>query len=92
MAQKNEPKVYAKGVRLFAPHPSAPDFVKGQIVITLNDLVQFCKDNPEYLSDYKGAKQLRLKLLSGKDGLYTEVDTYNPKEKVSTVDDRDLPF
>lgn len=83
----NNKTVYPKGIRVFAPRDKAPEFVKGQIVIGLNELVKFCKDNPELLSEYKGEKQLKLNLLSGKDGLYTVVDTY----KKDAVKD-DLPF
>jgi hypothetical protein len=47
------------------------------------------KSNSNLLTDYKGEKQLRLQILSGKDGPYVCVDTYKPKEK---VEDTSLPF
>lgn len=89
--------VYPKGVMLFKARDNAPDFVKGQIIIGLNDFVAFCKDNPDYLSEYKGNKQLRLNLLDGNDGLYLTVDTWKPNSDTSApepsgVDDSGLPF
>ena len=70
--------VYPKGLVVFEPHSNAPDFVKGVVKINLNELVQFCKDNPDLLTEYNGAKQLPLQLLSGDKGLYFKVDTYRP--------------
>lgn len=80
--------IYPKGISVFPPHEKAPEFVKGTILITPNDLIQWLKDNPGYLKDYKGNKQLRLQLKTGTKGLYCEVDQYEGKK-----DDRDsLPF
>lgn len=73
-------KIYPKGIMCFQKHEKAPDFVLGSVVITVNDLVKFCKENPQYLTDYKGEKQLRLQALTGNKGLYFTVDTYKPKE------------
>lgn len=81
-------KVFPKGVMAFAPHGSAPDFVKGAIVISLNELVKFCKENQHLLTDYKGEKQLKLQLLDGKKGLYLQVDTY----KKDKQQEESLPF
>lgn len=81
-------KVYPKGVAVFGPNEKAPSFVKGTIIISLNGLVQFCKENPNLLTEYKGDKQLKLQLLDGNKGLYTVVDDYKPVKKESS----DLPF
>lgn len=82
-------QIFPKGVRVFDPHAKAPGFVKGSIVITLNELVQFCKDNPDYLSEYNGQKQLRLQITEKKQGgLMITVDTY----KKETAAKDDLPF
>lgn len=80
---------YAEGIRIFPPIKNAPSFVKGSIIITLNELVKFCKDNPDLLSEYKGEKQLKLQLAERKDGkgLNLSIDTYK-KEEVKD----DLPF
>lgn len=88
-------KVFADGIKVFAPHASAPDFVKGAVVITPNALFKWCKDNPELLSEYNGQVQLKLQILDGKNGLYMAVDTYKPTPKaVAAVESEkdDLPF
>ena len=78
--------IYVKGMRLFPVTDGAPDFVKGSGVITINELVKFCKDNPDYMSDYKGEAQLRFELLDGRNGLYFAVNTWKPNETNSTED------
>jgi len=70
-----------KGIRLFQPKPTQPDFVLASGVITLNELVTFAKDNPQLLTEYNGEKQLRIQLLKSKDGKpYMVVDTWKPTE------------
>jgi hypothetical protein len=74
-------KIYPKGLITFKPHENAPDFVKGKLIITLKDLIQFCKDNPSLLKEYKGKKQLPLVMTEGKFGISFEVDTWKPEKK-----------
>lgn len=82
--------VFPKGVRFFEPHEKAPKFIKGSIMITLNELVQFCKENPELLTEYNGQKQLKLQLLEKKQGgLTLSVDTWKKENKEA---ESDLPF
>jgi hypothetical protein len=69
-------KVFAKGIMCFDKHASAPDFVIGTVVITPRELVEWIKENPNYLTDYKGAKQLKFQILKGSKGPYMVVDTY----------------
>jgi hypothetical protein len=70
-----------KGIRLFQPKPSQPEFVLASGVITLNELVTFAKENPQLLSEYNGEKQLRIQLLKSKDGKpYMTVDTWKPSD------------
>lgn len=70
-------QILPKGVRLFNKHQNAPDFVIGSLVITPNDLVAWLKEQPELMTDYNGAKQIRLQILKSKDGnLYAAVDQY----------------
>jgi len=82
--------IYPKGVRVFGPKENAPSFIKGQIIITPSELIDWLKANPDLLNDYKGIKQLRLTLLERKDGtgLNVSVDTYKPKND----NDKDLPW
>jgi len=96
MKMANEKKL-PEGLRVFARHPNAPDFVKFSMAITLNALVKFCKDNPELLSEYNGEKQLKVQGLTSRDGkLYLAVDDYKPGQaapqagNMAEVDD--LPF
>jgi len=72
-------QILPKGIRFFNKKPTQPDFVVGACVITLNELIKFGKDNPTFLSDYNGEKQLRLQVLKSKEGnLYATVDNYKP--------------
>lgn len=78
--------VFPKGVRLFNKHEKAPDFILGSLVITPNELVKFCKENPDYLTEYQGEKQLKLVIQKTKaGGLTAVVDTYKK-------DSEPLPF
>ena len=74
-------KIFPEGIRVFSPRNGAPDFVKGSIVITPNQLITWLKANKDVLTDYKGEKQLNLDLLSSKEGkLFVSVNTYKPTE------------
>lgn len=83
--------IYPEGVRVFSPKQGAPDFVVGDLVIEPRTLTDWIKANPDFLTDYKGAKQLRLQILSGNKGLYVKVNDYKPGEKAAKAVD-DLPF
>jgi hypothetical protein len=69
-------KVYANGIRTFAKNEKAPAFILGTIVITPSELIKWINENEQYLSEYNGAKQLKLQVLQGKDKLTIQVDTY----------------
>lgn len=85
-------KIHPKGIRTFNKHEKAPDFVLGTMVITLNELIAFCKENADLLSEYKGEKQLKLQILKSKDGgLKAVVDTYKSEKSVAN-EPNDLPF
>lgn len=93
-------QILPKGVRLFNKHANAPDFVIGSLVITPNDLVSWLKEQPELMTEYNGAKQIRLQILKSKDGnLYAAVDQYKAtaseakaEPAVDLPDDTGLPF
>ena len=93
-------KIYPKGLRTFPPREGAPDFVKGSLIVTMNELVRFGQDNPQLLTEYNGQKQLKLQMLDGRDGLYLLVDTYKPdanrvpdeQPPVNGNSDEPLPF
>jgi hypothetical protein len=83
-------KIYPEGIRAFSKHDKAPDFVKGTIVITPNDLFAWLKKNENLLTEYEGKKQIKLQILEGQKGLYLQVDTYK-KDSVPGYSDS-LPF
>lgn len=93
-------QILPKGVRLFNKHQNAPDFVIGSLVITPNDLVAWLKEQPELMTEYNGAKQIRLQMLKSKDGnLYAAVDQYKAtaseakaEPAVKIEDTSGLPF
>lgn len=76
-AQQNNNRPLPGGVRFFEKHPNAPDFVLASLILSLDDLYAFAKNNPQYLVDYQGKKQLKLQVLRSKEGkIYSVVDTY----------------
>ena len=82
-------KIFPEGIRVFSPRQGAPDFVKGSIVITPNDLITWLKTKADLLSEYEGKKQLKLDLLTSKEGkLYLAVNNYQP----ATNEGEGLPF
>jgi hypothetical protein len=72
-------KVYPNGIRIFPKNQNTSEFVKGKVIITLNELVTFCKENEDFLTEYNGQKQLKCDLLEGNKGLYMVVDTWKPE-------------
>lgn len=89
MADNNK---YPDGIRVFKKHDKAPDFVIGNVVISLNKLVAYCKSNPEFLTEYEGEKQLKIVIKDGKKGYYAEVDTYKKEATGIGKNDESLPF
>lgn len=91
-------KTYPEGIRAFSPRENAPSFVKGKVVINVDEFIQWMKNNDKLMTDYKGKQQLTLDLLEGKTGYYLAVDTYEkespkgktPQESLPPADD--LPF
>lgn len=81
---------FPEGIRIFPPNDKAPSFVKGTVIITLEDLTKFWNENKDLISEYKGKGQLRLQLAERKDGkgLNLTVDTY----KREASGEPDLPF
>lgn len=86
------------GFVTFKPHEKAPDFVKGTLVITLKSFNEWCKNNQQYLTEYKGEKQIKLKVTEGKYGLNFEVDTWGldkvsePAQAQTEDDDSENPL
>ena len=74
-------KIYPKGVMIFKPRENAPDFVKGSMVVSLREFTDWVKTQQEHYSEYNGKKQLRFKILDGREGLYLELDTWKAESK-----------
>ncbi len=105
MAEKQE-RIFPKGVFAFKPNDKAPSFVKGSLVITLEDLRAFVNgEGKQYLTEYNGKRQLKLQITENKDNgkFAVTVDTYRKgadtnytapaQNNSSTTDDsQDLPF
>ena len=98
-----EQKVYPKGMIGFAPHANAPDWALGDLTISLDEFWTWLKNNPEYVTNYKGSKQLKLQVTRGKENrLSVSVNTWKPKEEKSMTEKHfdanppdnsdDLPF
>ena len=68
-----EEKEFPQGIRFKRPHDNAPDFIKGQISIKVDELVA-------WLSDKEGWVNLDLKL-SKKGNLYLEENTWKKEDK-----------
>lgn len=96
-----EEKTLAKGIIFFEKHQKAPDFVLGNIVLTIEDIRIMFNENQSAVTEYKGKHQLKLQLLKSKEGKpYAIVDTYKQAEKAIdkpaglnlNKEDDDLPF
>lgn len=90
--------IYAQGLRFFNPRETAPEFVKGEVIVNLKEFFDFVSTQKEYYTEYQGNKQLKLNMLSGKQGMYFTVDTFKPgssavaPQKVALATADDLPF
>lgn len=82
--------IYPGGIKFFKSKENHPDWIIGNFVISIEDLVQWVKDNPTLLSDYNGKKQIKCDLRKGKDGPYVAVNTWKPASKFE--EKSDLPF
>jgi len=98
MSTTKEP-IYVEGLRFFNPRETAPEFVKGEIIVNLKQFFDFVSTQKEHYTEYQGNKQLKLAMKTGKSGnMYFEVDTYKPKakaeatQKVEVAEASDLPF
>lgn len=79
--------VFIDGLHFDKPHENAPDFIKGRISIHAKRLVDWMRENKQYMSE-NGFFNLDLKKSkAGK--LYLAVNTFKPekKEEVPTADD-----
>lgn len=76
--------IYPKGITFFPPRQNAPEWVKGTIIVTPNDLYKWIKENEALLVESeKYGKQITFQATDK--GL--KVDTYKPKPKEETVEE-----
>lgn len=87
------------GLRFWKKRDTAPDFVMGRLVLTLDDIAAWFKANPTLLTDYQGKKQVTLQITTGREGgLVFAVDTYKKEEAAAGPGPKpaavksDLPF
>lgn len=89
MANKDEIE-FVDGLIVKAPHENAPDFVKAQIAIKVEDLGKFLR------AKYKaGSEWLNIDVKEAKSGKwYAAISTFKPKGKGKDKagDDSDVPF
>ena len=86
--------IYPKGLFIKQPHENAPDFVKGEVSIKIQDFINFLKENEN--SD----GWCNFQLLRGERGLYMKLNTWRPesakqggaKQATGVEEDDDLPF
>ena len=68
-------KIYPKGISFFPPKENAPSWVKGSLIITPRQLVEWLKENESVLvENEKYGKQLRLQVTDKG----VQVDTWKP--------------
>tara|TARA_R100001443_G_scaffold13529_2_gene23541 strand:+ start:7489 stop:7785 length:297 start_codon:yes stop_codon:yes gene_type:complete len=95
-------KIYPKGIMFFKAREGAPDFVKGTMIVTPKQFVEWAKTMSEHFSEYNGDKQLKFDLLDGNNGIYAALNTFKPNQNqnqsqntgssTNSDNDDDLPF
>ena len=71
-------------------------FIKADLAINLKEFSEFVNSQEvkEYITEYKGASQLKLQLKDGDNGFYLQVDTFKPqaKQEAKAETVSDFPF
>jgi len=87
METEKKEKVFAKGIYFDKPREGAPDFVKGNISVKVDDFIAFAKEH-EKKSGY-----INLDLKKSKEGkLYLELNSWEKKEVVEDIVEASDPF
>ena len=74
--------VYPKGIRTFAKSAKQPDFVLGEMVMSIEEFKDWLIQEADvYFTKYQGKDQLRFQIIRGRDGKppYLTVNTFKPK-------------
>ena len=70
-------KIYPRGISYFAPRQGAPEFVKGDIILNMDELISWMKSNEQLSTTHeKYGKQFKLQVTDK--GL--SVNTWKPTE------------
>lgn len=81
--------VFAEGISVFQPREGAPEFVIGDLVVDVNTLVNWVKNNKQHLGTDKKLRMVIKKSREGK--VYADVNTFKPQKQaapaVEEVDD-----
>lgn len=67
---------FAKGINFYKPRENAPEWVKGSIVVNLEQLIAFAEEQ-----DIKNTLRFDLRKSKEKGTLYLTLNTYNPVKK-----------
>lgn len=79
-------KFYPKGLLAFAPKENAPSFVLPDIVINVDELIEWLQtEGKKHYTDYKGKSQIKLSQVKTKDGKVSiSVNTWKPDTSKQT--------
>ena len=73
-------KVFPKGLRTFKPNEKAPEWVKGSVIIDINEFKAWLEDfdTAQYITEYNGKPQIKLDIVETKADkrINFEVNTY----------------
>ena len=85
-------KIFPKGISFFPPKENAPTWVKGSLIITPRQLVEWLKENESVLvENEKYGKQLRLQVTDKG----VQVDTWKLTESKKPTEEKysqEMPF
>jgi hypothetical protein len=71
-------KIYVKGIRSFKKNDKAPDFVLGDGVIDIQELINFLNSEEvnQFVTEYQGNPQLKIQFLTFEGKISVVVNTY----------------
>ena len=98
-------KIFPIGMRAFAPRPNVPEWVVGNLVISIDEFIAFLNSDEvkPYYSQYQGINQLGFNITKTREGgLMVTVNTfkkeamdkagYKKEDLELPADGDDLPF
>lgn len=100
MEKQSTPLIFAQGVNFYKPKENAPKSIKGNITISIKELLKFAHEN-----GLEDMVRLDLRFSELKNSLYLTLNTWKPEkpqgleekqgnavDPVSGVDTEDIPF